>query len=238
MSWNIPMPFWKSGSTPPPPVDGLRILLDMSNYQDVLDAPAGIDWEDQDLTDGQANNAPMFGGNMATGISVGMGTASGGWDDVAPGSGGTNNGYVALTPVGPRDYTLEINFSVDGASGDDVQLWLFQHTHNSAFQMGARVRYYTADGRFNLYAGFDADSFNIDIDPTVTHNLVVNVREYVGAMEADFILDGVSVGVLVAGTGLNAITDVRITFPVLLAPTPTGAGLTFQYGGFSLVTTS
>ncbi len=233
---SIPMPFWKSG-TVTPPGDGLRILLDAANYQDVLDAPGLTNWIDQDLTDGQNNSAPMVGTGNA-GISVGMGAIMGAWDAVLPGAGGTNNpgDYLSLTPVGPRDYTVQIPFLVDGTSVEDAQLWLFQLSHVGAGQLIARARYNSGTGLFNLYCGFDSDDFSVAIADNVTHDLVVNVYEDAGVMKADFVLNGVSEGILVASTALTEISDIRLTFPQLLSGS--GAGLDFIYGGFFLETTT
>lgn len=232
----IPLPFWKSGSAPPAP-SGLRILLEMASYQDVLDAPANVDWVDQDVTDGQGNNAPMIGGNGVSPITIGMGAAFGGWEDIVPGSGGTNNGNVVMTPVGAREYTIDIDFQVDGTAATDPQMWLFQLTH-AAFQLVARARYNSGSDSFNLYGAFNVDSNSVALVKGATNNLVVNVYDDAGTMKADYILNTVPVFTLTSANALSEIVSIQVVSPVLTAPAPTGAGLDWAYGGFSLVTTT
>lgn len=231
----IPMPFWKSGAAPSG--DGLKILLDMANYQDVLDAPSGVDWVDQDLTDGQANDAPMFGGNGVSPIAIAMGAAFGDWPDIVPGSGGTHDGDIVMTPVGAREYTIEMDFQVDGTSADSPQMWLFQLTH-SGFQLVARARYNNGSDAFNLYAGFNTDDNSVALTKGATHNLVVNVYDDAGTMKADFILDSTPAFTLTSGNPLSEISSIQVVSPVLSAPTPDGTGLSWAYGGFSLQTTT
>lgn len=173
-------------------------------------------------------------------ITIGMGAAFGGWDDVPPGAAGVNRAgeYTALTPVGAREFLIDTSFQVDGTTGDDVQLWLMQLSFAVAGQLNVRVRYYTADGRFNLYAGFNGDSDNIDITPTDVHTLQIRVFDDGGVMKAEFTLDAVVVFTIGISSPLEEIAEVRLTFPQLIAPTPTGAGLTFATTGFALETTT
>jgi hypothetical protein len=231
----IPMPFWKQDAAPS--FDGLRILLNMANFQDVLDAPADVDWVDQDLTDGQANDVPMIGGNGASPIAIAMGAAFGGWEDVVPGNGGTRDGEVVMTPVGAREYTIEMDFMVDGTAGDSVQMWLFQLTH-SGFQLVARVLYNTGTDAFTLYGGFNSDSDTVALTKGATHNLVVNVYDDAGTMKADYILDSTPVFTLTSGNVLSEISSIQVVSPLLTAASPTGAGLDWGYGGFALETTT
>jgi hypothetical protein len=209
----------------------------MANFQDVLDAPANVDWIDQDTTDGQANNAPMHGGNGVSNITIAMGAAFGGFADITPGAAGTNNGDLVLTPAGAREYTIETSFQVDGTDAESPQMWIFQLTH-AGFQLVARVRYNSGTDAFDLYCAFNSDSNTVALTKGATHNLEVNVYDDAGTMKADYILDGSPAFTLTSGAALSEIASIQIVSPVLSAPTPTGVGLDWAYGGFSLVTTT
>lgn len=223
----LPFAYWK-GTAVTPPVDGLRILLDMSNFQDVIDGTDTV-WVDQDLTDGQANDQSDLPGPFA-GLTIVSGKLVGGWEAVIP-----VTGPFALTPVGPRNYSVSTTFEVGGTGGsfDDV-LYLPVMDHLD-FQCGARIRYRPGPDQFDLVyycGGFQT----VSLTPDTPYTLTWDVYEDGGVAKADFTLNGTPLTTAVSVEALNEIAQIT---PFLINQTASGGvGLTFKWGGFSLYTTT
>lgn len=224
---NPTLPFWKR------PITGLKVSL-TTNYglQDVLDGLTTT-WLDQDTNDGQANDAPVYG--PAAGITIVGIQAQGGWDDVVPGTGITNNGPTSIIPVGPKHYIFTTQFKVDGTAADSNSLWLFNILHPEGNHT-ARVRYTTGTNVFNLLFSFLGVTFDMNITAGVNYDLEFTVYDDGGVMKVEYSLNSVSVAVLSSGLPLSQIQGLILTFPVIHSPTPVGAGLTFGYWGFILET--
>lgn len=229
--------FWNNKEEDPAP-EGLSILLTPSNFQTVIDndGPPNY-WIDQDLSDGQANNALCINTTPSL-LTISGGYIQGEWIDFA--NTMPNAGFpLALTHAGERDFTVatECEFDGIGTHQDRVILWAMTFMDGSGFM--AAIQFRTGPDRFVLLTSLSDSVFYVSgsITPNLPYEISADVYIDSGVLKADVYINGSLEVNLVSTTSIREIDyiDVLGATGALMGP---GTGITFKTKGASLITTT
>lgn len=240
---NIPTPFWKGAAAP---VTGdLAILFDMTNFQTVLDATGPVDWVDQDLSDGFANNFTIVGGEGTSGITIAGVEASGLWSDIAALYSGMPSFLPSCSlptiPIPADDFTVKCSFTVDHVTPGDYPadpLQLFLPTlRGASFLHGVKLQNSGANILLIGVIKSGYDSNYVVLTPGTPYDLEVLHYLDGGVGKMDVILNASPAFTLVSDEPMGDLYEVLFAFPRLEIDGSGSDKMSFSYEGMEMFVT-